>query len=103
MNTTTVVNIRKLKDKPRQKCDVLIDRRTVFGNPHPIGQCNICNRVHDRKDSIAEYKKYFYKRLTDLKFRDKVLELKGKRLGCWCAPLVCHGDVIKEYLEENQK
>lgn len=23
-------------------------------------------------------------------------ELKGKRLGCWCAPKPCHGDVLVE-------
>ena len=23
-------------------------------------------------------------------------ELRGKRLGCWCAPLSCHGDVLAE-------
>ena len=69
---TSLVNIRKIKGQPRAKYDVLIDRRTIFGNPHLIGQCNICNRVHDRKDCIAEYKKYFYKRcLTDTIFRER--------------------------------
>lgn len=23
-------------------------------------------------------------------------ELRGKRLGCWCAPKLCHGDVLAE-------
>lgn len=23
-------------------------------------------------------------------------ELKGKILGCWCAPLPCHGDTLAE-------
>jgi len=26
-------------------------------------------------------------------------ELKGKRLGCWCAPLPCHGDILRELCE----
>lgn len=26
-------------------------------------------------------------------------ELKGKTLGCWCAPLACHGDVLAELAE----
>jgi hypothetical protein len=25
-------------------------------------------------------------------------ELRGKRLGCWCAPRHCHGDVLVELL-----
>jgi hypothetical protein len=23
-------------------------------------------------------------------------ELKGRVLGCWCAPLACHGDVLAQ-------
>lgn len=30
----------------------------------------------------------------------KLLELKGKRLGCWCKPAPCHGDVLVELIEE---
>lgn len=97
---TTVVNLRTTKGKPRPKCDVKIDRSSPFGNPHTLGFCKLCNRTHDRIDCLKEYKIYFYKRLlTDETFRDKVLSLKGKVLGCWCVPLLCHGHVIIEYLE----
>jgi hypothetical protein len=24
-------------------------------------------------------------------------ELKGKVLGCWCAPEACHGDILSEF------
>jgi hypothetical protein len=30
------------------------------------------------------------------------MALKGKRLGCFCKPLACHGDVIKEYIEGQE-
>lgn len=26
--------------------------------------------------------------------------LKGKRLGCWCKPLPCHGDVLVKLIQE---
>jgi hypothetical protein len=26
-------------------------------------------------------------------------ELKDKRLGCFCKPKACHGDVLKKYAE----
>ncbi len=26
-------------------------------------------------------------------------ELRGKRLGCWCAPKACHGDVLIQLLD----
>ena len=96
---TTVVNIRRKKGKKRPHCDILIDRTSPFGNPHPIGYCDVCNKVHDRLEAIEEYRKDFYNHLTNVEFRDNVLSLKGKVLGCWCKPLPCHGDVIVEYLE----
>lgn len=30
-------------------------------------------------------------------------ELEGKRLGCWCAPKPCHGDVLLELLAERRR
>lgn len=98
---TEVVNIRKVKGKSTPKYDVRIDRRTIFGNRHTIGFCSVCNKVHDRKEAIAEYKKDFYICLTIPEFRDSILAMKGKKLGCWCSPLACHGDVIVEYLEKG--
>lgn len=29
-------------------------------------------------------------------------ELRGKRLGCWCKPGPCHGDVLVRLLSEAQ-
>lgn len=77
-----------------------------FGNDHPIGRpCNsiTCGRVvHDRASSIAAFKKDFLYRIEfDPKFLLRVLELRGKTLGCFCKPLQCHGDVIKEWLDNH--
>ena len=89
---TTVISLHRKRGQPRPCYDFLIDRTTLYGNPFLIG------RDGDREQVIAKYKEYFYRRLTDPIFRSKVLELKGKVLGCWCKPLTCHGDVIVEYL-----
>ena len=75
-----------------------------FGNLHPIGYCNICKVRHDRAEAIAAYKKDFYQRIDkDEDFRQNVLELKDKTLGCFCKlphkEVSCHGDVLKEYLD----
>jgi hypothetical protein len=100
-NKTRLVT-RLVNQKTCKRFDVKIDRSGVFGNPHPIGYCSICNTVHDRRGSIDAYREYFYTRLlTDQNFRDKVLALKGKVLACWCHPLECHGDVIIEVLEND--
>ena len=64
-----------------------------FGNP-------VCRRKTDtRGATLDSFRAYFYKRLeTDDEFRRLVNELKGLRLGCFCKPNPCHGDVIAEYL-----
>ena len=75
---TVVVNIKK------EHFDVYIGRAGrgedgYFGNPFRMGQ--------------------------DSEFKHRVLALKGKRLGCFCKPKACHGDVIADWLnkmEENE-
>lgn len=84
--TTTVVNLR------HETCDVRIDRRSKWGNPFKIGP------GWEREKVIRMYREYILHcpvLLADLP------ELRGKRLGCWCAPLPCHGDVLIELLEER--
>ena len=73
-----------------------------LGNPHPIGWCAICGREHTREDCIEEFRKDFYEKLSrDPEFKMAVLSLKGKRLGCYCKPKKCHGDVIRDYIESG--
>ena len=63
----------------------------TFGNPF---------RSDDREEMIRLYREYFYKRIDDdEEFKCKVLELKGKRLGCFCSNgKPCHGQIIADYL-----
>lgn len=90
---TTVVNIY------RDECDVYIGRTKngksgYFGNPFYM------KFESDRISVVEKYKVYFYARLDgDKEFASKILELKDKKLGCYCKPKACHGDVIKEYLD----
>lgn len=87
---TRVVNLRK------EKYDVYIGRagkeqEGYFGNPFSSGT---------REQNIADFRIYFENRLwNDPEFRVKVIGLKGKRLGCFCKPKACHGDVIVEFIE----
>jgi len=68
-----------------------------FGNPFRIG-----GRV-SREDAVSAFREYFAKRIEeDSEFRRRVLELKGKRLGCYCVPLACHGDVIAQWLDGSE-
>jgi len=89
-NKTTIVNMRDTN-----AYDYRIDRKTEFGNPYKIGLDGT------RQDCIDQYRRMFLYRVRfNPQFRRKILAMKGKRLGCWCKPLPCHGDVIVEFLEK---
>lgn len=93
---TRVVHLRK------EPYDVYIGRagrgeQGYFGNPIQINHlCPECNRIHRDNSSIVKcYSVYFSRRFKkDSEFRQKVKALKGKRLGCFCKPKACHGDVL---------
>ena len=88
MMVTELLNIR------HGKADVYIGRGSPFGNPYVLGVDG------DRNEVIRLYRIYFYdKIMRDSKFRLDVEALRGKKLGCHCHPMSCHGDVIVEYLE----
>lgn len=65
--------------------DVRIDRKTKWGNPFVIG------RDGTREDVIHKFAEWIKYQPVLI---ESLYELKGKRLGCWCHPSACHGDVL---------
>lgn len=92
---TTVVNLRT------DEYDVYIGREGhghdgYFGNPFKLGL------TERRGATLNRYRSYFYSKLEhDPEFKRRIHELKGKRLGCFCKPDDCHGDIIAEYLNSQ--
>lgn len=82
------------------RCDIYCARPTVFSNPFPI------TKQHTREYVIEQYRTYIKKHpelVKELYMHCKRLEVDGCsdiRLGCHCAPLPCHVDVLKEELEK---
>lgn len=75
--------------------DVLIDRTTEFGNPFKIGTHG--NRARVLWLARAHFTQRFKE---EPEFREKVLALEGKVLGCHCKPLACHGDIFVDIIRE---
>lgn len=78
---TIVVNCNK------DNYDVYIGRPSLFGNPFIIGKDGTRNEV------IEKYRKWIIQQPL---LMQEIEKLKGKRLGCYCAPLKCHGDILAE-------
>lgn len=91
---TTVVNISY------DTCDVYIGRPRrgdpwYFGNPFEIGKDG------NRAEVIGKFQNWFLTG-TDPRavwMRVHINELRGKKLGCFCAPQMCHGDLLAHYAD----
>ena len=62
-------------------------RASVWGNPFIIGKDGT------RPEVMEKYRAWLLANPTLL---GRLPELKGKVLGCWCAPEACHGDILSE-------
>lgn len=73
-----------------KKPTTVVNRGSPWGNPFVLG--------HDGNHSevIAKYEQHL---LEEPALMTRLGELKGKRLGCFCAPLACHGDVLARHAE----
>lgn len=72
-----------------------------WANPHKVADAS----AEARSSAVAAYETDLRRRLAagtaaadDL--RASLRALKGKLLGCWCAPRPCHGDVLVRLIEE---
>lgn len=63
-----------------------IDRGSKWGNPF------VLNEDGNREEVIEAYREFYLPHKPSL--LSALPSLKGKALGCWCAPLPCHGDVL---------
>lgn len=101
------IKIMNLIDhKPSKPYDFLINRQSPIGNTFHMAS------EKDRKRVIKYFKRYFKDLLKNPKkeankpviaYLNKIeskLKKHGQvRLFCHCAPMPCHGDVIKKHLK----
>ena len=76
---TCVVN------KTNSKYDEYIGRGSRWGNPFEIGKDG------DREEVCAKYFGYL---MNSPELLAALPSLVGKKLGCYCHPKLCHGDII---------
>lgn len=72
---------------------VYIGRGSKWGNPFVIKD------GMDRAEVVTRFRAYINTKPELLEAAK--LELKGKNLLCFCAPLACHGDVLIEIANEE--
>ena len=93
---TRVINIKKeteyqsVKSTPNYE---YIGRGSYWGNPY-----SMYDEGDDREEVIRKFKYDFDYDKFPNKEKSEVYKLAGKRLGCFCKPQSCHGDVLADFL-----
>lgn len=78
---TRVVHYKK------EDYDEFVGRPSKWGNPFIVG-------LHGTHlECIEQHRKWIF---TQPKLLAELHELRGRRLGCYCAPARCHGDILAE-------
>ncbi len=100
MPTTTVVHCK------RDAYDVYIGRKRQgmhYGNPFSHQKAQHTIHVPTREDAVGAFREWILEQdhhEVEPMRRAWILmnleNLRGKRLGCFCAPQECHGDVFVE-------
>ena len=88
-------------NKYHSNYDFYIGRGSVLGNPYPITDI-------DSRDSVCDKYEVWFEQNKDRpdvkEYLNKILakaRLGSVSLGCFCKPQRCHGDTIKQWLDQQ--
>lgn len=104
-----VCNKKNMPELKENRVIVKIMRPSILSNEFSHNPNSAAKKiVKNRAEAIKEYKVFFYNEVKKKgSFRDEMIRLykiakyKHIYLMCCCKPLSCHGDVIKEFLENQ--
>jgi hypothetical protein len=103
VSATTVVNLKGHRDDPAY-ADVVYVGRAIHRGGWQLAASPLANPFRpgpdgSRAEMLANYRRYLLSRPDLLAL---VPDLRGRRLGCWCKPLPCHGDVLAELADARE-
>lgn len=95
-----VVHVKKCSPPWGQPGDVYIGRKCYEFPESKWGNPFFMKNEFERAEFLRKYERYFIESglINDIWLLDD-----AKRLGCWCAPKPCHGDILKKYFEMWKK
>lgn len=109
MDKTQVVNVKTdefdvyIGRPARFAKDPRCHEYSHFANPYAITKELIAKLGEEkaRAHVIEQFRQHLLKCLEDdvATWIPRLRAVKGKRLGCWCSPQKCHGDVVAEFAD----
>lgn len=96
ININIQVEFKSVKSTPIYE---YIGRGSCWGNPYSITGFEDLEEGEDPRELVINNFKYDFEndKLRTARKED-IFALAGKRLGCFCKPLACHGDVLADFL-----
>ena len=87
----------------KEPYNVYIGRPSKWGNPftHIADKKTAAQFVVSSRDEAVEAYRLWITEGEGKHLLEDLHELRGKVLGCWCAPKACHGDVLLKLIEEK--
>jgi hypothetical protein len=84
-----------IKNDELNKLERYPKESSIWANPFKI------NKETTRQQVLDKYKEYITNKLNENpKLITELLKLKGKKLGCWCYPEPCHGNILLELIDK---
>lgn len=106
-----VFNVKRRKLPPGSY--TYIGRGSIYGNPFThldLATTKATVQVSSREESVQAYEDWLRGTAWQDFEQDRrgmilrsLPKLRGKRLGCYCKPLACHGDVLVKLVQENSQ
>jgi hypothetical protein len=102
ISITRVININNQTEFKSQRSTPTyeyIGRGSRWGNPYSIFDIEDLDEGEDPRELVISNFKYDfeYDKMRTAK-KDEIYSLAGKRLGCFCKPFSCHGDILADFL-----
>lgn len=100
-------NYHNLKEWMGDENNVYIGRGGIVfidGKRYPPSSSKWANpyklKDKSREECLKYYEIYIRFQIKNNPEYYNIQELKGKKLGCWCCPEMCHGDILCKILNE---
>jgi hypothetical protein len=100
------MSVHNIKTEVMESEDIYIGRgghgqSGYFGNPYSCTNGFGVIKVGSRDIAIRKFEEYARDRIErDAEYMERVRNLFGKRLFCFCAPKPCHGNVLEKISKE---
>jgi hypothetical protein len=99
-----VVNIKKNKNYDvyiGRGCCPITGEESKWGNPYSHDPNSLAKFIVDtREEAVNKFEEYL---LNNNELMGSLPELMFKTLGCWCLPKLCHGLVLKKYVDKLER